>query len=58
MARILTLILLSQIVSNGWWYCATQQTTIDETPIALIPWLSSIVLFIWFCLWIFNNWND
>ena len=57
MAKIFTFVLATQIISNGLWYCTTQQSSIKETPLVVLPVAAGVFvaynLFIWVC----SNWE-
>ena len=50
-------IILSQTFTNGLWFCSTQQETLMETPMAMIPLLSALGLFMFFMDFIIENWD-
>ena len=45
------------IVVNGFWYCATQQQSIGETPAIVAPILACIVLCAFIARWVNDNWD-
>lgn len=47
---------LLMIAVNGFWYCATQQASIGETPVIIIPSLASIGLLGFFMVFIRDEW--
>jgi len=58
MGKIIWLIILTQICSNSWWFCATQQESIGETPLILLSGLSSLGLCYWLFVIIRDNWDN
>lgn len=57
MPKILCFMIISQLCSNGWWFCATQQESIGETPVILIPVIATVVLVMSFVYWLIVNWD-
>ena len=57
MGKIIWLILLTQICSNSWWFCATQQESIGGTPMIGVAVISSVGLVIWCCSFIYDTWD-
>lgn len=57
-AKLIFFIIITQLCSNGWWFCATQQNSINETPVVLIPIITSLVLVVVLVLWIWDNWTS
>ena len=57
MGKIIWLILLTQICSNSWWFCATQQESIGGTPMIGVAIISSVGLVIWCCSFIYDTWD-
>ncbi len=58
LARFFTFLFVSQLFTNSLWYCITQQDSIAQTPIILIPVLSLIVSMVIFVLWAIRTWDD
>lgn len=58
MGLIIVVFILSQFVANGLWYCATQQSSLFESHVVVIPILSSIALLIFGLIWICENWDS
>ena len=46
------------IAVNGFWYCATYQKSIGETPLILIPSIATIVLVLWLAFFVIDNWDE
>lgn len=57
MGKRLLFIILLMGATNGFWYCATQQETIGQTPWILIPCLCSIGIFIYVWEFIQVEWD-
>ena len=55
--RVAILMFVSQVCSNSWWYCATQQEKLHETPMLALAVIPSILLFAYFIYMCFTNWS-
>lgn len=58
MGKVVLVFILSQIASNGFWYCYTMQSSVGETPFIMVPFIASIVLMIYLMQWVYNNWSE
>jgi len=49
MGKWILFIILLMGATNGFWYCATQQETMWQTPAIIIPMVCSVgvVIYIW-----------
>ena len=56
MGRIIALVMLTQIATNGWWYCATMQESIGQTPLIIVPAISSLGLCLWCIKFVIEEW--
>ena len=56
MGKTTFLIIITQLVSNGFWFCATQFDSLFQNPTILIPMLSSVILFIMLVSFIKEEW--
>lgn len=50
-------VIMNLLACNGWWYCATQQDTIEQTPIIIIPFIASVIVVIFIMESLYNNWD-
>ena len=57
MGKLVFAILITQVITNGWWYCATMQDSLSETPILAITVIASLGGFAMFVCWILDNWD-
>jgi hypothetical protein len=53
----ITFFIVTQLCSNGWWFCATQTESLAATPFFLIPVLSTALIVIGIASFIFDNWD-
>jgi hypothetical protein len=51
-------VIASMLASNGWWYCATQQPSLGETPSILVPIIATIICVIMVAAAIYASWED
>ena len=58
MGKTIFIFIISMLAVNGFWYCATMQETMGQTPVIVIPVISSIVLGIYLAAFIANTWYD
>lgn len=57
MGKTLLVLILSQVFTNGWWYCTAQQETVMQTPIVIAPLVASLALVCILGGWISENWD-
>ena len=58
MGQIMAFILLTQIATNGWWWCATQQASVGDSPLMLIPLVATAFLLVLVLKLITSKWGD
>ncbi len=49
--------ILIMIATNGLWYCITQQKSIGETPMIILPFISAVFVVVILAREIVNNWD-
>ena len=57
MGRVLMVFVMSQISAHGWWYCSTMQAGIGDTPLVIVPAVSSAVLVLMGFVFVFETWD-
>ena len=55
--KALLLLIATQLSANGWWFVATQQESLDETAMILIPVMSTGVVILFIIDTIIDNWE-
>jgi len=51
-------IIITQVCSNGWWYCKTHQYTLKETPLPLIPAIATACIIACIIRWMIDEWDE
>ncbi len=54
--KTILLFLLGLTASNGFWFCATQQIKLDETPLLVVPIVASVAAASIIGQAIYDNW--
>lgn len=57
MGKKVFIFVLSQMVANMWWYCATQQESVTETPLIVMPILLTLLFLFFIGRWVLLNWD-
>lgn len=57
LGKKLLFFLLTHIACNGWWYCATQQVSLGESPLVIFPVFSTIGLCWFVAIFIAEKWD-
>ena len=58
MGKWLLFIIFLMCATNGFWYCATQQETMGQTPVIVIPILGSIGVVLSVVGFVLRTWDN